>query len=419
MSAVSCWTTAPIADWGIDIIDGDRSGNYPKDGDFVAEGVPFLNTTNIRDGALDLTDLRFITQQKWDSIKKGRANPGDILMTTRGTIGRVARFNCRYTSALINAQMLILRSDPAVLDSNYLFYVLRSDGVQSLLRAFSSGSAQPQIPIRDLRCVPITLPPLETQIRIASILVAYDDLIEVNRRRVAVLEEMARGLFEEWFVRFRFPRYESVPIIETAQGPLPQGWTWGAFCNLAPEVRDTVSPSEVPGNLPYVGLEHIPRRSTTLDDHGQAIDATSLKARFRRGDILFGKIRPYFHKVAWAPFSGVASTDAIIWRPDLRFAAQALAVASSESFVAHAVQSSNGTKMPRANPKVLAAYRCALASAYISQQYEAVAAPMIEMAAGLQAANVRLAASRDLLLPRLISGRISVESAQNELEQAA
>ena len=262
-------------------------------------------------------------------------------------------------------------------------------------------------------------PPLEIQQRIAAILGAYDDLIEVNRRRVAVLEEMARVLFEEWFVRFRFPGHKDVPIVVTPDGPLPEGWEWRPFSSLAQEVRETVAPSEVDSYTRYVGLEHLPRRSTTLADCGQAGEVGSTKARFRRGDILFGKIRPYFHKVAWARFDGIASTDAIIWRPTDGHAARALAVASSDAFVAHSVQTSNGTKMPRANSKVLAAYRCAQSNLGIEETYESVAMPLIEQAATLQTANEKLAASRDLLLPRLISGQLSVETAERDLEDAA
>ena len=418
MSDAMGWTTAQIADWPIEIIDGDRSSNYPKDGDFVPAGVPFLNTTNIRNGALDLSDVRFITHAKWDSIKKGRARPQDILMTTRGTIGRIARFKCGYSAALINAQMLILRANPEVLDPDFLFYVLSSDDVQATLRSFSSGSAQPQIPIRDLKRVPISLPPIEIQRRIAPILGAYDDLIEINRRRIAVLEEMARGLFTEWFIRLRFPGHEDVVIEDTLDGPLPAGWSWGRFADLAPEVRDTVSPEAVDSAMPYIGLEHISRRSTTLAERGAAADVSSLKARFRRGDILFGKIRPYFHKVAWAPFNGLASTDAIVWRPTSGLAAQALLQASDDAFVAHSVQTSNGTKMPRANNKVLADYRCALAPSNISERFEKAVWPMIESAAALQASNTNLATARDLLLPRLISGQLSVTEAERELEVA-
>jgi type I restriction enzyme S subunit len=170
--------------------------------------------------------------------------------------------------------------------------------------------------------------------------------------------------------------------------------------------------------MPYIGLEHISRRSTALAEHGVVADVSSLKARFKRGDILFGKIRPYFHKVAWAPFDGVASTDAIIWRPTPGLTAQALLQASDDDFVAHSVQTSNGTKMPRANNKVLAGYRCALAPFNISERFERMTLPMIESAATLQASNANLAAARDLLLPRLISGQLSVTQAERELEAA-
>jgi len=295
------------------------------------------------------------------------------------------------------------------IDTRYLYYALR---------AIDLSQFGYQRHFKLLKESEIPVPPIESQRCIASILGAYDDLIAVNRRRIAVLEEMARGLFEEWFVRFRFPGHEDAPIEDTQNGPLPVGWSWGRFADLASEVRDTVSPEAVDPTTPYVGLEHISRRSTTLAEHGAAADVSSLKARFQLGDILFGKIRPYFHKIAWAPFGGVASTDAIIWRPNPGFAAQALLQASSDAFVAYSVQTSNGTKMPRANSKVLADYLCALAVSNISSRFESTVGPMIESAASLQAANANLAASRDLLLPRLISGQLSVAQAESELEAA-
>lgn len=299
----------------------------------------------------------------------------------------------------------------------WAFYALKA--MRKEITAIASGSATPIINKTSFGNIRLSVPPLETQRRIASILGAYDDLIEVNRRRIAVLEEMARGLFEEWFVRFRFPGHEAVPILDTQDGPLPEGWTWGAFHDLAREVRQMVSPDDVPPDTPYVGLEHMPRRSFTLDQHGQAEEVSSLKSHFQRGDILFGKIRPYFHKVIWAGFDGVSSTDAIVWRPVAGFAAQALATASSDAFVAYSVQTSNGTKMPRANTRVLAEYRCALASSDISCRFENTVGPMVELCATLQAVSRRLAASRDLLLPRLISGQLSVTEAERELEEAA
>ena len=147
-------------------------------------------------------------------------------------------------------------------------------------------------------------------------------------------------------------------------------------------MRDAVDPSAVDGATPYVGLEHIPRRSTTLDDWGRADEVTSLKLQFHRGDILFGKIRPYFHKVAWAPFDGVSSSDAIVFRSTTAdHAGLVLAVASSDRFVAHSVQTSNGTKMPRANPGVLARYPVPLPPDPLLRTFNGVVLVWVEMAA--------------------------------------
>lgn len=151
-----------------------------------------------------------------------------------------------------------------------------------------------------------------------------------------------------------------------------------------------------------------------------ADDVGSTKLRFQRGDILFGKIRPYFHKVAWAPFEGICSSDAIVWRPRTsELSGLALAVASSDAFVAHSVQTSNGTKMPRANPSVLASYPVAMAPPTLLRQFNYNVMAGVELAASLQAANHRLAVSRDLLMPRLISGDLTFTTAELELEAAA
>ena len=306
--------------------------------------------------------------------------------------------------------------------ANPIFFanLLRGGTVRRILSSQGGGTNINNLNQGILARLSVPLPEAAEQRRIASILGAYDDLIEVNRRRIAVLESMARGLFEEWFVRFRFPGHESHEVVDTPDGPLPRGWRRILFGDLANEIRDAVSPDSVPPGTPYVGLEHIPRRSTTLDAFGHAGDVGSLKLRFDRGDVLFGKIRPYFHKVAWAPFAGVASSDAIVFRPKKEeFAALVLTVASSDDFVATAVQTSNGTKMPRANPKVLRGYKVALSPTPILKRFQSAAYPMIELAASLQTANCNLAATRDLLLPRLISGELSVAAANRELETAA
>ena len=143
-----------------------------------------------------------------------------------------------------------------------------------------------------------------------GILSAYDDLIENNRRRIALLEEAARMLYREWFVHFRFPGHEHVKIIDG----LPQGWERRTLGDAVEVVKDSVKPPDFEEHDIHIGLEHIPRRSFTLADWEPAEGLASGKWRFEGGDILFGKIRPYFHKVGFTMRRGLVSSDALVWR---------------------------------------------------------------------------------------------------------
>jgi restriction endonuclease S subunit len=140
--------------------------------------------------------------------------------------------NCGVTH-LTEARSWVSNNSIACISSEveprFFYHVFRVTSFSDV----TGGSAQPQITLTSLGPKQIIFPPLETQRRIASILRAYDDLIEVNRRRVAVLEEMARGLFEEWFIRFRFPGHEAVPITDAPEGRLPEGWSFAPLDEIA------------------------------------------------------------------------------------------------------------------------------------------------------------------------------------------
>jgi type I restriction enzyme, S subunit len=175
----------------------------------------------------------------------------------------------------------------------------------------SDKAAVPGVDRNVLHEINVRVPDSNAQAAIVGVLQAYDELIENNRRRMTLLEEAARLLYQEWFVRLRFPGHEHTRI---AHG-IPEGWSGKSLGELCAEVRDHVSPDEVEPETPYIGLEYIPRRSISLSEWGQADAVTSTKHRFKEGDILFGKIRPYFHKVGLAFTDGVASSDAIVIRP--------------------------------------------------------------------------------------------------------
>jgi type I restriction enzyme S subunit len=278
------------------------------------------------------------------------------------------------------------------------------------LEELDAGSSNPSLNRNHAHRLQVTCPQVGTQRRIAAVLSAFDELIEINERRIELLEDLARSIYREWFVRFRFPGHEDVDLVDSELGPIPEGWVVARLDDLAYVVVEGVHPSELEPDSRYVGLEHVPRRRTTLRDWGSMESVTSRKLLFSAGDTLFGKIRPYFHKVAWAPFGGAASSDTIVLRahPDKSLPAFVNTVTSSDELVGQAVATSNGTKMPRADPKALLAYQLPLPGEDLLFQFERTVRPWIEWSAGMVEHNRQLATTRDLLLPRLVTGRLDI-----------
>jgi len=307
----------------------------------------------------------------------------------------------------VNNHAHIVRAVPAVADDHFLMsWIANTD-----ISGYITGTAQPKLTQANLRAIKLRLPPLPTQRNIASILSAYDDLIENNTRRIRILEEMARLLYSEWFVRFRFPRYERVKM----KNGVPEGWEKKSLGEIAQEVRRSVSPTELDPETPYFGLEHLPRKSIALSDWGVAKQVQSTKLAFKKGEILFGKIRPYFHKVGVAPVDGVCSSDTIVISAKApEYYSLILACVSSEEFVTHATQTSQGTKMPRANWDVLTKYLVAVPPSPLLVQFDTFMRDAVAQIQNLVFRNRNLRQTRDLLLPRLVSGEVDVSEVSTD-----
>ncbi len=273
-------------------------------------------------------------------------------------------------------------------------------------KRFDVGNSNPTLNRNHIHDIPITIPPCPIQDSIASILSTYDDLIENNRRRMALLEESARLLYREWFVRLCFPGHEHTRIVDG----VPEGWEQTTLSNLCKEIRELVLPDEVEPDTPYIGLEHMPRRSISLNEWGKAEQVTSGKHLFRAGEILFGKIRPYFHKVGITFVDGVASSDTIVMRPlEKKLRGLALMTVSSDEFIALTAQTmKEGSKMPRADWKQMQKYSVQLPPDGLLSSFDSVIQDIIGQLKTLSFTNQKLRAARDLLLPRLMSGEIAV-----------
>ena len=200
-------------------------------------------------------------------------------------------------------------------------------------------------------------------------------------------------------------------------GNIPKGWEVKTIGDIATSPRRGISPTDVLPETPYIGLQHMPRNSIALTDWEGAGQVTSGKSMFRRGEILFGKLRPYFHKVGIAPVSGVCSTDIVVVAPKSSMGSSiVLEYFSTDDFVAYTDQTSTGTRMPRTNWKTMSQFKIHLPPNHIIAVFQSIVYPIIECIIANIHQSRTLAAVRDTLLPKLVSGEIRIQEIEKQEE---
>ena len=300
-------------------------------------------------------------------------------------------------------------------DPKYIYYLLTCLG---RIRT-SDKSAVPGVNRNELHEMEIpAISDTKQQKKVAAILSALDAKIDCNNRINAELEAMAKTLYDYWFVQFDFPDASGKPYKSsggkmvyntTLKREIPTGWGVLKLSDLVDLIKGNISPADVSKDTPYVGLEHIGRRKIALTDWASSDLAASDKTIFKKDDILFGKICPYFHKVTVAPFDGITSTDTIILRPKRKnYSGFALETVFADEFIDAAAQSSTGSKMPRADWNVLKNYTIPGPTTDLLDVFNAVYENAIKkiQLSGLE--NRKLAELRDWLLPLLMNGQVTV-----------
>lgn len=217
------WKKAKLSECCQSISDGDHQAP-PKSN----KGIPFVTISNIKDNSFDFTNCMHVPQSYYDNLlAKRKPQKGDILYSVVGSFGIpvLMKENVKFT---FQRHIAILRPNPHIVEPAYMYYSMLSKAFFLQADAAAIGAAQRTISLSSLQNLTINLPDLPTQRRIASILSAYDDLIENNRRQIKLLEEAAQRLYREWFVELRFPGHEGVKVVDG----VPEGWMKGTVDNI-------------------------------------------------------------------------------------------------------------------------------------------------------------------------------------------
>lgn len=371
------WVTKPLAE-----LAEFSLGKMLDDKKNKGEPRPYLANVNVRWGEFDLQDLREMRFEEHE-VERFGLRQGDIVMCEGGEPGRCAIWNDSVPGMMIQKALHRIRPHDC-LDHRFLFYAFLQKGSQGGFASLFTGSTIKHLPREKLAMVEVSFPPLEDQRRIAETLSSYDDLIENNRSRMALLEESARLLYREWFVHLRFPGHEHTRIVDG----VPEGWARRPLgdCATLNYGKALKAEDRIPGEYPVYGSSGI------VGTHEKPLVAGPVIILGRKGNV--GSV--YWSAKSCYPIDTVYFVDAASSSLYLYYALQHMHFISTDVAVP-------GLNRGLAYSRELLCPKESALSAFIE-----IVTPIHAQLDKLDEQNQKLRAARDLLLPRLMSGELTV-----------
>jgi len=370
-----------------------------------------LPKTQRVDGPIPVMSSAGITGWHNKSIIEG---PG-VIVGRKGSIGTVFYENRDFYP--IDTCYFVTVNDSEILDLKFLYYLL----LGSNLKELNSDAAVPGLNREIAYSQKFKIPSIEVQLEIVKLVDSYDNLIENNNRRIAILEDMAQSLYRKWFVNFRYPGHVDAvdkdgnqKTIDSPLGKIPEGWevkSAAEAININPSTKLTKD-----GEKPFVGMSGLSEGSMVI---GDIIEKTGNSgAKFINRDTLFARITPCLQngKTGVVQFLtpeqpiGFGSTEFIVLRESEYLSSEFIYLLSrSNNFREHAIQSMTGaTGRQRVHNDCFASYYLAVPPKELMNEFTQVVQPMFKSIFNLSKRNQNLKQQRDMLLPKLISGQIEL-----------
>ena len=405
------WKSTKLEELCGQITDGKHGDCQDK----PDSGFYFLSCKDVVNGKLNYEGARQITEADFlDTHRRTKFEPSDVLITNSGTIGRMALApdNELTRKTTFQKSVAILKPVADRVEPSFLYYALQGD--MHRLIEYAGGTAQKNLLLRDLRAFEVLVPPQPVQRRIAGILSAYDELIENSQRRILILETMARALYREWFVLFRFPGHDKLPRVASSLGKIPKGWEVKRLPESVHVNPRVAVPRE--GEKPFVPMSCLSNDSMLISDINSREGNSG--AKFQNGDTLFARITPclengktgYVQFLPDAEAVAFGSTEFIVLRSRTLTPEFVYCFARSEEFRSVAIKSMSGaTGRQRVQEKCFDDFQIAQPPRALLDKYSAIVAPSFHLIYKLHLQIQNLRSTRDLLLPRLLSGQVRLD----------
>ena len=384
------------------------------------KGMKVINVTNILgNGSVDVNNTsRYISEAEFNKKYSHFAvESGDVMVASSGnTYGKVGRVDSSHLPLMMNTSVIRFHPLNDGVRADYLYCYLRSDLFRNQIEALVTGSAQPNFGPYHLKRMQVVVPPLPTQRKIAAVLSAYDDLIENNVRRIAILEEMAAALYREWFIELRFPGHASVPIAESEQGRVPQGWEKKPIGDVVDLLGGGTPSTKTPAfwedgtvnwfsptDLTASPGMFIGESKTKITELGLKKSSARLfpafsvmlTSRATIGVVSINTRQSCTNQgfITCLPNAQVSAFQLYFWMHENK--EQIIAYATGAVF--KEISKTNFRKIP-----------IVIAAQPVRDEFERLMRPIGEQIHTLQLRNANLRATRDLLLPKLVAGEVDV-----------
>ncbi len=397
-------TLGEISDQVGGIIQTGPFGSQLHESDYSLDGTPVVMPKDIVDGRIDTTSVARIQPHHVERLSRHTLLPGDIVYGRRGDIGRQALVRDEQAGWLCGTGCLRISLGDSILDPLFLHYYLRQEAVVSWISNQAIGATMPNLNTTILRSVPVLIPAMSIQRRIADILSAYDELIENNQRRIQILESMARALYREWFVNFRFPGHEKVRWVPSELGEIPEGWEvrrLGQIAENFDRLRRPLSKmvrAEMQGQYPYYGAAKV------FDHINEYIFDGEYLLLAEDGSVISDDRSPVLQLVNekfWP------NNHTHVLRGSSPYSTHFLYIRLLHLDITPYI---TGAAQPKITQENMNRIPFICGTKTVHQSFDDLVLPMIRQVQVLSCQVDNLRRTRDLLLPRLLSGQIEVEA---------
>lgn len=408
-------TLGEIADKVGGIIQTGPFGSQLHETDYVREGVPVVMPKDIIEGRVSGSSIARVPESVARRLARHRLEPGDIVYGRRGDIGRQALVGSREQGWLCGTGCLRVSLGRQVVEPLFLHYYLRVPSVVTWIANHAIGATLPNLNTSILRSVPVSFPSLREQRQVASILSAYDDLIENCERRIRVLDEMARALYREWFVLFRYRGTKKVPLDESPRGHVPKGWSVRKLSDVASVNAEQIDTRRPPGTIHYIDISSVSPGTVDSIATLAFADAPGRARRVvRHGDVIWSCVRPNrrSHALILSPVDNtLASTGLAVLRATKAPPTYVYLATTTDDFVAYLEKRATGAAYPAVTASVFENAPILVPDTKTLEAFGRLSMPFAEESAALRRQIGNLRETRDLLLPRLLSGQIDMSDA--------